>query len=80
MMTARQYERALEILGLTHEQAAQLLDVTKRASHHWASKNRKIPGPAEAYLRHLIATGTTGAKALEIQQADKYKQAHRGED
>jgi len=65
-MSARQFEKALDTLGLDQVRAAELLNVTDRAIRFWISGRRPVSGTAEAFLRYLLSTKTTGAQALSI--------------
>lgn len=63
-MSPDDYRAALEKLGLSQVAAARLLGVDDRTSRRWACGERDIPPPAVRFLRYLIATGTTGEKAM----------------
>jgi len=63
-MTPDDYRAAIERLGLSQVAAARLLGVDERTSRRWACGERDIPPPAVRFLRYLIATGTTGEKAM----------------
>lgn len=63
-MSPDDYRAALETLGLSQVAAARLLGVDDRTSRRWACGERDIPPPAVRFLRYLIATGTTGEKAM----------------
>lgn len=52
-MTPTQYRTALELLGLTQEGAAQLLDVSVRTSHGYANGS-PIPEGYAKFLRLMI--------------------------
>jgi hypothetical protein len=49
-MTARQYEAALDVLGLSQAAAAKWLGISLRASHGYAN-GAKIPEPIAKLLR-----------------------------
>lgn len=65
-MTADQYRAAIETLGLSQVAAAHLLGVDARTSRRWASGERDVPGPAERFLRYLIASKTAPDKVLRL--------------
>lgn len=64
-MTPDEYRTALESLDLSQVGAARLLGVDERTSRRWAIGERPIPGPAERFLRYLIATGRSGEYATK---------------
>lgn len=65
-MTAEQYRKAIDRLGLSQVAAAELLGVDERTSRRWAIGERDIPAPVVRFLRYLIATRTSGADAMKI--------------
>jgi DNA-binding transcriptional regulator YiaG len=65
-MTDEEYRNAIAMLGLSQTEAARLLGVDERTSRRWVSGEREIPPPAARFLRFLLATGITGARAIEI--------------
>lgn len=65
-MTADEYREALARLDLSQVGAARLLGVDERTSRRWANGERDIPPPASRFLQYLIATGKTGAKAMQV--------------
>jgi DNA-binding transcriptional regulator YiaG len=64
-MTPDEYREAIERLDLSQVGAARLLGVDERTSRRWAIGERPIPGPAERFLRYLIATGRSGEYAMK---------------
>ena len=65
-MTADDYRKAIEALGLSQVAAAHLLGVDERTSRRWASGERDVPAPAERFLRYLIASRTSPEKVLKV--------------
>jgi transcriptional regulator with XRE-family HTH domain len=65
-MTGDEYRNAIAALGLQQTEAARLLGVDERTSRRWASGEREIPPPVARFLQLLLATGMTGAKAIEL--------------
>ena len=63
-MTPDEYRAAIGRLELSQVAAARLLGVDERTSRRWANGERDIPAPAVRFLQYLIATGTTGEKAM----------------
>jgi DNA-binding transcriptional regulator YiaG len=56
-MTSQEYRSIIAALGLSQASAARLLGVGAVASRRWATGARAVPGPAERFLRYLVATG-----------------------
>lgn len=63
-MTADEYRSTIARLGLSQVAAARLLGVDDRTSRRWATGERDVPGPADRFLKYLIASGRTGEQAL----------------
>jgi transcriptional regulator with XRE-family HTH domain len=64
-MTADEYRKTIDQLGLTQSGAARLLGVDERTSRRWALGERDIPPPAERFLRYLLLTGRSGESAVK---------------
>jgi hypothetical protein len=73
-MNAEEYRRSLAAVGLIesdvppprHHGAALLLGIDSRTSQKWWYGERAVSGPAAAFLRYLIATGTSAEQAMRI--------------
>lgn len=52
-MTSAEYRRVIAALGLSQDEAAELLGVHSRTSRKWANDERKVPPPASKLLRLL---------------------------
>ena len=65
-MTADEYRKAIERLGLSQVAAARLLGVDARTSRRWATGERELPGPAVRFLRYLLRSGKSGEHALKL--------------
>lgn len=63
-MNNREYQAALDKLGLSQLAGARLLGVDDRTSRRWASGERPVPNPVERFLRFLIVLGMSGADAM----------------
>jgi DNA-binding transcriptional regulator YiaG len=66
VMEPKEYKAAVEKLGLTAHEAAVLLGVDDRTSRRWAAGERDVPGPAQQFLRYLVARRTSGHMAIGI--------------
>jgi hypothetical protein len=69
-MSAAQYQKALDTLGLSQRRAAlHLLNCEERTSRHWALGTRPVPNTVANFLRYLIASKTSGDQAIEKLEA-----------
>lgn len=53
-MTADEFRRAREALGLTGQALAKYLRITPRAVWYYQSGQRKIPGPVEVNIEMML--------------------------
>jgi hypothetical protein len=65
MMTATQFSKALDKIGITQHEAAQLLRVHPRTTRRWANDEREIPGPVFSYLDMLTRNKASRRFAIE---------------
>jgi hypothetical protein len=63
-MTAEQFSKAINALGLTPVEAAVLLDVHPRTTRRWANDEREIPGPVASFLNYLVRNRKKGRNAI----------------
>jgi len=54
-MTAKQFQAALDRLGLSQVGAARLLGADPRTARRWALGERSVPGPVAIILRLMLA-------------------------
>ena len=54
-MTARQFEIAIEKLGLSQVASAQLVGHDPRSARRWVADERKVPATVEIVMRLLLA-------------------------
>ena len=66
MMSEKEFDKALEALGLERLSAANMLDVDERTIRKWRSGDRTVQGPAKQFLRFLLAEGYSGKEVIEI--------------
>ena len=64
-MTAAQFVKALDDLGISKEEASLLLGTDERTPRRWASGERDVPGPVVRFLRYLLATKKSGSYAIK---------------
>src|SRR5580698_4156845 len=69
-MNNTQLRTVLAEVGLDQADFARLLGVTPRAVNLWATGNRAIPGPTEAYLR-LFQLLPTNLRQIEFARLKK---------
>ncbi|TIL38494.1 hypothetical protein [Mesorhizobium sp.] len=70
-MTADEYRKALERLGLTQYQAAALFGVDGRTSQRWALGERAIPPPLARLLAYIERYGVGLAKEMMDRESGK---------
>jgi DNA-binding transcriptional regulator YiaG len=70
-MTPGEFCEMVKSLGLTLSTAAVLLNVNVRTTHRWANDERKIPGPAAQFLRHLERNGKAVTKPKRPKVKDR---------
>lgn len=58
-MTAEQYQRAIDKLGLSQVAAAEFLGLSERTGRRLVSGETEVPVSVALLLRHLIAEGVT---------------------
>lgn len=63
-MTAKQYQAAIDKLGMSQIAAGRLLKVGPRTSRRWALDETPVP-PAVAMLLHLMVKGRVQPEELE---------------
>ena len=56
-MTATQFRKALNRLGVNQTQMAKALRVTPRTVRNWVAGNVEIPGPVEVLLEGWLKRG-----------------------
>lgn len=54
-MTAKQFQSAIDRLGLSQVGAARLLGADPRTARRWALGERSVPTPIEILLRLMLA-------------------------
>jgi len=64
-MTANEFNKAIEALGLTLNEAAVLLAVHPRTIRRYANGEREVAGPVYTLLEYLIARRTKGRNAIK---------------
>jgi hypothetical protein len=57
-MTANQYRKALEKLGLSFAKSATALDISQRSSYYYAAGKKPVPEYIAKLLRAMIRLGT----------------------
>ncbi len=67
-MTAKQFQSAIDRLGLSQVGAARLLGADPRTARRWALGERSIPGPVAILLRLMLAGKIT---AQDIEETSK---------
>lgn len=67
-MTAKQFQAAIDRLGLSQVGAAKLLGADPRTARRWALGERSVPEPVAILLRLMLAGKIT---AEDIQEAAK---------
>lgn len=67
-MTAKQFQAAIDCLGLSQVGAARLFGADPRTSRRWALSERSIPEPVAILLRLMVAGKIT---AEDIEQAKR---------
>jgi hypothetical protein len=67
-MTAEEFRKMLESLGLTRSTAAVVLAVHPRTTRRWANGERAIPGPVNSFLRYLLDARMQAANAPRATQ------------
>lgn len=70
-MTANEYRKALERLGITQHQAAALFGVDGRTSQRWALGERAIPHPLARLLAYIERYGPELAKEMMARESGK---------
>jgi DNA-binding transcriptional regulator YiaG len=55
VMDKEEFRDALKELGISQRQFAAEVDTDVTAVNRWAMGTRKVPGPAAAYLRLVLA-------------------------
>jgi DNA-binding transcriptional regulator YiaG len=63
-MKPDEFKALLKRLGLSLEDAAELLGVTTRSVRRWLDGTRKVPWPVVRFLDYLVATKVTGKAAI----------------
>jgi DNA-binding transcriptional regulator YiaG len=56
-MTAKQYQAAIDKLGLSQAAAARWLGLSLRTSQHYAAGTRPVPEPTAKLLRLMLRLG-----------------------
>ncbi len=54
-MTAKQFQAAIDRLGLSQVGAARLVGADPRTARRWALGERSVPGPVAIILRLMLA-------------------------
>jgi len=70
-MTANEYRKALERLGLTQHQAAALFGVDGRTSQKWANGERAVPPPVARLLAYIERYGPELAREMMDRESGK---------
>lgn len=65
-MTAKQYQAAIDRLGLSQLGAARLFGADGRTSRRWASGERSVPETVAILLRLLLAGKITAADIEKV--------------
>jgi len=71
-MTPSDYRDTIAALGLahggdiSHAAAGRLLGVDETTSRRWAAGTRAVPGPAERFLRWLVASATPAERVMRM--------------
>lgn len=65
-MTKDEYRALLSDLGISLGDAARVLGIDEVSSRRYASGMRKIPPPAERFLRYILASKTPVAKVERL--------------
>lgn len=65
-MTAKQYQAALDRLGLSQLGAARLIGVGPRTSRRWAAGDAEIPESAAILLRLMLAGTITADDIIKV--------------
>jgi hypothetical protein len=61
IMQPKQYQAALDELGLNHLQAADFLGIDERTSRRWSKKVSRIPRATKLLLTYMVRAGLTPA-------------------
>lgn len=64
-MTPKNYQAALDRLGLSHIQAAQELGITRQSSHRYATGVRPVPLTIELFLKLIENSRISSPQDLE---------------
>ncbi len=54
-MNSTEFRASLDFLRISQVELARILNVTSRAVNTWATQDRRVPGPIEAYLNLLVS-------------------------
>lgn len=65
-MTADQYAKAIDALGLTKIEAAELLGVDVRTIERYLDGTREVAPSAMRFLNFLLATKRSGSYAIKM--------------
>ncbi|MEQ8195138.1 MAG: hypothetical protein RIB59_11695 [Rhodospirillales bacterium] len=71
-MSKEQFQSYLDRLNLSPSDFAKLIGVTSRTVNFWASGERSVPGPVQAYLR-LFETLPKALREIELRNIAKEK-------
>jgi len=68
-MTPKQFQAAIDRLGLSQVGAARLVGADPRTSRRWVAGDRSIPEPVAIILRLMIAGKITSEDVLSARSA-----------
>lgn len=63
-MTAKDFTRTYEALGLTQSGVAFMLGVDPRTIRYWSTGERKVPEPVARFLLYLSKAGVTPEEVM----------------
>jgi DNA-binding transcriptional regulator YiaG len=64
-MSANEFNRVIDKLGLTQQSAARLLDINPRTVRHWAAGDYAVLPPAARFLRYLAKAKISPIEVME---------------
>lgn len=67
-MTAKQFQAAIDRLGLSQVGSARILGADPRTARRWALDERSVPAPVAILLRLMLAGKITAKDVEEIRQ------------